>query len=80
MNQYNIELTDMFGGELNYSFVKRFNTRAKSMRGAIQKVSRLTGSGYRLAIGDSEMSIYHSLSRLVGVSIKITDEPVGEEI
>ena len=41
------EMTDTFGGELNYSWVKRYKVKAKSTRGALQIVSRLTGYNFR---------------------------------
>jgi len=37
-----VEITDTFGGEANYSWVKRFIVRASTFRGAISKVSKET--------------------------------------
>lgn len=37
------ELTDTFGGAANYSWVKRFKVQAKSINGAIRKVSAECG-------------------------------------
>jgi len=42
-NLYYIEITDTFGGEANYSWVTRHILRAKSPRGAINRLSRLSG-------------------------------------
>ena len=39
----NIEVTDTFGGEANYCWVKRGTTRAQSRRGIIAAVKRLAG-------------------------------------
>ncbi len=40
---YEIEITDTYGGESNYSWVKRGVTRANSRRGKIEAVKRLAG-------------------------------------
>lgn len=42
-----MEMTDTFGGELNYCWINRFIVNAKSIRGAIQKVARETGFNFR---------------------------------
>jgi len=47
MNTYFFEMTDTFGGELNYCWVHRFQIEAKSLRGALQKLSRETGFNFR---------------------------------
>jgi ABC-type anion transport system duplicated permease subunit len=49
MNTYNIEITDTYGGQSNYSWVQRLQVKAKSMQGAISKASRHYGyKGFRL--------------------------------
>lgn len=47
MNTYLIEYTDTFGGDANYSWVRRYKVKAVSQLGAIQKFSRQTGSSMR---------------------------------
>ena len=59
MNKYNIEITDTFGGDANYCWVKRFTYQAKTMRGAIQKLAREHGGGWRFEYGDSESARYN---------------------
>ena len=44
---YHIEITDMFGGEANYSWVTRHCIRAKSERGAVNALSRRSGMSWR---------------------------------
>ena len=58
MNKYNIEITDTFGGESNYSWVKRFTVESNTMLGAIHKLGALYCTGWRLSYGDSELSCY----------------------
>ena len=48
MKTYGIEVTDTFGGEPNYSWARRYELKAKSYLGAIQKVSRIEGLNFRL--------------------------------
>lgn len=43
MNTYKIEITDTYSGEANYSWVTRHEITAKSVLGAVQKLSRLSG-------------------------------------
>ncbi len=47
MNNFYFEMTDTFGGELNYCWIHRFNIKAKSLRGALQKLSNETGFNFR---------------------------------
>lgn len=44
---YFIEITDMYGGEANYSWVTRHIIRASSERGAISALSRRSGLNWR---------------------------------
>jgi hypothetical protein len=43
MNEYNFTLTDTFGGEANYSWVKKFTVTAKTDRAAIVAASKHFG-------------------------------------
>lgn len=40
---YEIEVTDTFGGEANYCWVKRGTTRAKTRRGVVAAIKRIAG-------------------------------------
>lgn len=46
-NLYFVEVTDMYGGEANYSWVTRHVIRAKSERGAISALARRSGLNWR---------------------------------
>lgn len=46
-NKYYFEMTDTFGSELNYCWLHRFIINAKSIRGALIKLSRHTGLNFR---------------------------------
>lgn len=45
---YNIEITDTFGGEANYCWVRRYTVKASSIRGAIMALARKHGKGWTL--------------------------------
>lgn len=47
-NIYKIEITDTFGGEANYSWVRRYFVAANSERGAVQIIARVHGAGWRM--------------------------------
>jgi hypothetical protein len=46
---YFVEVTDTFGGEANYSWVTRHKIKASSSRGALIKLNRDSGLGFRSA-------------------------------
>ena len=48
-----VEITDTFGGEANYSWVTRHKIRASSVRGALVRLNRDSGLGFR-STGDGE--------------------------
>lgn len=69
-NYYDIEITDLFNGELNYSWIKKYKVKSKSIRGAIQKLSRLTGAYHKFVAGDDGWALYHCTDGCIGVTIK----------
>lgn len=60
--RYLAELTDTFGGEANYSWVKRFTVTAKSPLGAIQKLSKEIGLSFHCVDKYSDTLRYDSHS------------------
>lgn len=74
MQKFKIEITDTFGGEANYSWVTRYDIGAKSMRGAIQKLARLTGMHWR-KVGDyGDLRRYDSMSGATCAFIEYSEE------
>jgi len=47
MNTFYFEMTDTFGGELNYCWLTRFAINAKNLKGALIKLSKETGYNFR---------------------------------
>lgn len=73
MKTYNVEITDLFCGQMNYSYCTRFTINAKSLLGAIQKISRKTGLNFRRQLGYGEgdwTGLYHSTTKLTGVYVE----------
>lgn len=61
-NTYYIEVTDTFSGEANYSWVIRHAIKANTMRGAINRLSKMSGMNWH-CVGDcGNMKRYDSSS------------------
>ena len=57
---YHIEVTDTFAGEANYSWKRQWLVKATSARGAITKLAKREGGGFRKSWGnDSETTRYN---------------------
>ena len=48
MNSYIVEITDTFGREANYSWIRRYVVSANSLRGAVNKIAREYGAGWKI--------------------------------
>ncbi|NDD55335.1 hypothetical protein EBZ39_15985 [bacterium] len=55
-----VELTDTYGGEANYAWVKRFKVHASSILGAVRKVGRETGFSFRKNFDCGDLVRYDS--------------------
>lgn len=62
---YFVEMTDTFGGEANYCWVNRFLVKAKTMRGAIQKVSREVGATTRKVMDCGDFQRFDAIGACV---------------
>ena len=58
MHTFNIEITDTFGGDANYSWIRRYTCKAKSIRGAIQWLSLNHGAGWHKQIECGDYAQY----------------------
>lgn len=58
-----VEITDMYGGEANFAWVKRYKVEATTPRGAIRKINKETGSNFRRDMDLGETYRYISPSR-----------------
>ena len=59
METWNIKITDTFGGEANYCWVKRYTVQAKSILGAVQKIAREHGAGWKVDYSDGDFARYN---------------------
>ena len=59
MHTFNIEVTDTYGGEANYSWVRRYTYTAKSFLGAINKLAREYGAGWAKDYDTGDMARYN---------------------
>lgn len=59
MRTFKLEITDTFGGEANYCWVRRYEYKAKSELGAIQKLAREYGAGWKFDYSTGESSRYN---------------------
>lgn len=62
MSYFFVEMTDTFGGEANYCWVKRFKVKAETMRGAVWKMSRHTGNAWHCVCNSGDFCRYDSAS------------------
>ena len=60
LETFNVEITDTFDGEANYCWVRRYTVKARSLRGAIQIISRKTGYTWRKDWDDGETVRYNA--------------------
>ena len=57
-----VEMTDTFGSEANYSWVRRYIVTASTMKGAVWKVSRYTGASWHCVADYGDQKRYDSES------------------
>lgn len=78
---YYVEMTDTFGGELNYSWVKRFFVRAQTLKSCMRKVAMETGYNARMQwrMGDDE-AMYKVTGACIGYSVRYLSESDSEEV
>lgn len=71
MKTFLIYTTDLFCGELNYSYVTKYKILANSERGAVVKLSKYLGLNFRKQYDD----VWYSKSKLTGLVFDDNDYP-----
>lgn len=71
--KFKIEITDTFAGEANYSWVTRHEIEAKTLLGAVQKLSRMSGINWRKTHDYGDMRRYDSKSGATCAFIEYAD-------
>lgn len=74
-----VEITDTFGGEVNYSWVTRYKVKASSFRGAISKVSRDSGLSFRKVTDYCDETRYDSKSSCICAFVSEWDDEHHEQ-
>jgi hypothetical protein len=73
MNTYNLEMTDTFGGEANYAWVRRYTIKARSFRGAISALSRKLGGHFKINSNYGDFARYDMIGAAICVFVYYAD-------
>ena len=72
---YYIEMTDTFAGEMNYSWVRRYKVKAKTLKAAMRKVSMHTGYNARRQWNmGGEEAVYKVVGACIAYSVTRRDD------
>ena len=74
MNTYHIEITDTFGGDANYSWKKDYLVKAASFRGAVAKLARSHGGGWRKDWNTGDTARYNLSGACICAFISYLDD------
>ena len=74
-----VEMTDTFGDDANYSWVNRFLVSAKTIRGAMCKVSRETMSSVRKDYDIGDMARYNAIGACICFFVSYADGDEKEQ-
>ena len=75
MDKYLVTVTDIFGGELNYSWAEHYIVTAKSIRQAAAKVSKYTSrKTKKIWKTGEEVGVYHVIGSPIAYDIEYIDE------
>ena len=74
MSKYLIEVTDTFGGDANYSWVRRYVTEARTIRGAITKLAKSQGAGWKVGYSDGQSARYNLRGACVCAFVEWIDD------
>ena len=73
-NTYLIEMTDTFGGEPNYCWVRKYQTCSVSIRGAVAKLAKHYGGNFRQDYCDGFSARYNAVGAPICVFIEEVDK------
>ena len=78
MTKFTIEVTDTFGGEANYCWIKRYLVTANNERGAINKLARSEGAGWRKSWDSGDLSRYDLTGACICCFVEWFDESIEQ--
>jgi len=70
---FKIEVTDTFGGEANYSWVKRYEFHAISPLGAMQMLAREQGAGWTKDYDTGDVARYNLKGACICAFVKCAE-------
>lgn len=76
MSTFKIEVTDTYGGEANYCWVRRYKYKAKSMLGAIRMLSREYGGQWRKESDYGDMARYNLKNACICAFVEYAEEDI----
>jgi hypothetical protein len=68
-----VEVTDTYGGEANYSWVKRYKVAATTFRGAVTKVAKESGLSFRKDYDTGDMARYNAQGACICLFVSALD-------
>lgn len=71
---FHIEVTDTYGGEANYCWVRRYTVKASSLRGAMAALSRQHGGYWRKTGEYGDQARYNQQGACVCAFVKYATE------
>ena len=74
MNTYNLEMTDTYGGDANYSWVRQYTIKARSFRGAISALSRKHGGHFKINWKCDDTARYDMVGAAICVFVSYAEE------
>ena len=76
MAKFTVEVTDTFGGEANYSWVRRYTFTARSFRGAVGMLAREYATGWRKVLECGDHCQYKLTNACITAFITISYDEV----
>ena len=78
-NQFFIEVTDTFGGEANYCWVRRYLVTASTIRGAISKLAKRDGGGWKRVMDSGDFARFNLDGSCVCAFVSWSDGSEAEQ-
>lgn len=75
-----IEVTDTFGGDANYSWANRYLVHAVSANGAIKKLARHSGAGWKKEYSTGDFARYNLANAAICCFVEWVDAERAAEL
>jgi len=71
---WSVEITDTFGGEANYSWVRRYELVATTPRGAMRRLSNQYGGSWSFDYSTGDLTRYNQNGACVCAFVQLADQ------